>query len=782
MRTSAVFSCEPDVAVSLFFEMNIKNLLEQGETSCRRGQGPAPVEVVLVGAPVVRRSCDRNLVQVMDYMKDDELDDFLRTTMQVVPAFPPPGRDRFADSAIFPLFHYSPPSLETGLGVYDWEGYEIVNAAYRDAVLKEHMRGDLVWINDYPLMLLPKMLRTQRPDIAIGFYMHCVFPSSELYRILPQREELLRGILSSNIIGFHNFQYVRRFLTSCTRVLGLECSANSIEACEDAGGTCTKVLSVPLGIHIQPFQAVLNQKETILRVQQIKDSFKGLQILAAVDRLEEKKGIPHKIMAFHKFLQRDPAWAHACVFVQIVVLREEASEDESGELSDEKQGLLQQVYQMAGEVNSKFGSIGHLPFHFLYQSFKKVDVAALLSVADVFVDTPLRDTLSQPAHEYLYCQQEKDCGVLIMSEFSGSAQSLRAAAISVNPWDTVGFADAFQEALEMDEENRQELHRYGYKYVTEYTLSHWAMNFLEELQTAEHETESERLQIPPPLDHDLPVTAWRKAKRRLVVLGFNGTLLPRGSNTHAKILPKLPSVLRGNLQVIAQDPHTEVIVVSGYSRSTLAQALSGVPCWIIAEGGVCHRKPGEDEFVSALDETDLEWRGPVREIMEYFAARTPGSNVVETSSSVSWHYQKTLGDHAALQSKDLLIHLWAGPLLSAPAEVVMGNESVSVRPTGVTKAPQLESIIQQICFQATEDGATRMKEEWSSAIRITEKCVIQHFRCLRAFLGWALESTPHGAYGAAPSALRAPGEGDPAPTQQTCSDLPKCWLCICWLF
>ncbi|CAK0860860.1 unnamed protein product [Prorocentrum cordatum] len=626
--------------------------------------------------------------------------------------FYPPGRDRFADSVIHPLFHYSPPSVETGLGVHDWEGYKIVNAAYCDALLKEHARGDLVWINDYPLMLLPKLLRAERPEITIGFYMHCVFPSSEVYRILPQREELLRGILSSNIIGFHNFQYVRHFLTSCTRVLGLECSANSIEACEDAGGTCTKVLSVPLGIDIQPFQHILDQDDTRMRIQALLDSFKGLTILAAIDRLEEKKGIPHKIMAFHKFLQREPAWAHKCVFVQIVVLREEAHEDDPGDLSDDRHGLLQQVYQMAGEVNSKFGSIGHLPFHFLCQEFKKVDVAALLCAAHVFVDTPLRDTLSQPAHEYLYCQKDKNCGVLIMSEFSGSAQSLRAAAICVNPWDTGGFADALQEALEMDVEAREELHRYGHKYVVEYTLSHWAMNFLEELQTAEHETESERLQIPPPLEHDLPVTAWRKAKRRLVVLGFAGTLLPRSTKVHAKILPKLPSVLHSNLQVIAEDPNTEVVVVSGYGRQTVAHALVNVPCWIIAESGVCYRKPGEDDFVSTLDEEDLEWLGPVRDIMDYFTARTPGSNVVETASSISWHYQKTQGDHGALQSKDLLIHLWAGPLLSAPAEVIVGTADVTVRPTGVTKSSQLESVIQQICGETLEDGTTRLKEEW----------------------------------------------------------------------
>jgi len=324
--------------------------------------------------------------------------------------------------------------------------------------------------------------------------------------------------------------------------------------------------------------------------------------------------------------------------------------------------------------------------------------------AHVMMDTPLRDMLSRAAHEFLYCQEERDCGVLILSEFSGSAQSLRAAAVCVNPWDTNAFADAVQEALEMEPLDRRELYRYGHRYVIEHTLRNWAMSFYDELQTAETECENERLQIPPQLDHDKPVAALRKASQRIIILGFSGTLLPRKSKIHAKILPKLPSVLIGNLQVLAQDPNTHVVVTSGFSRNTLSQSLGNVPCWIIAEGGVCYREPGGDAWHTTTEQRDNEWLAPVKEIMQYFAARTPGSNVIETSSSVSWHYQKTQGDHAAIQSKDLLIHLWAGPLLSAPAEVVVGNDSVSVRPTGVGKALQLERVLQQICSEGGESS------------------------------------------------------------------------------
>lgn len=692
------------------FDTNIVDLLATEPESRFGSARLSQASPVLVGAPVVRRKSDGGLVTSISEALQEQLDAALRADLNAVPVFTPPGRDFFMDWVIFPLFHYSLPSAETGMGIYDWEGYELVNAKFRDVVLKEYQRGDLVWINDYPLMLLPQLLRQERPDIPIGFYLHCVFPSPEVYRILPQREAMLRGILSSNIIGFHNFQYVQHFLTSCIHVLGLECTASGIEACEHAGGTHTKVITVPLGIRLEPYQALLNQKETRARIHELVETFSGKRLLVAVDRLEEKKGIRHKLMAYHKFLQKAPDWARDCVYVQIVEPADDPSEDAEGEQGDQ-QKLLQQVYQMVGEVNSTFGKIGHLPVHFLCQPVSQVDMAALCARAAVMIDTPLRDVIPHSAYTFLFCQQEKECGVLILSEFSGSAQSLRAAALCVNPWDTNAFADAIQEALEMDLQDRIELHRYGRNHVTEYTLNHWAVNFLDELLTAKSECENERLQIPPQLDHDKPVSCMRKAGRRLIILGFSGTLMPHLTRFHSKIFPKLPDVLLSNLQFIAEDSNTYLIVISSLPREALAVTLAGIPCWIIAEGGVCYREPNSADWHSSVEQRDTEWLAPVKEIMEYFAARTPGSNVLEMESSVSWLYAKTQGDHAAIQSKDLLIHLWAGPLLSAPAEVVIEQDGVNVKPTGVGKALQLERLLQQICY---DDDGEKASKRWFS--------------------------------------------------------------------
>eukprot|EP00929_Paragymnodinium_shiwhaense_P095795 TRINITY_DN57080_c0_g1_i1.p1 TRINITY_DN57080_c0_g1~~TRINITY_DN57080_c0_g1_i1.p1 ORF type:complete len:1079 (+),score=248.44 TRINITY_DN57080_c0_g1_i1:126-3362(+) len=685
-------------------------------------KGSRTLRTVLVGTPTVRRRKDGSIMDANEIAAiQDELEHFLKEHYEVVPVFPPTGRDNYTQ-VLYATFHYAFPTGASGwFGGQDWDGYILVNEAFRDAIMSQHKRGDLVWINDYTLMLLPKLLREERPDISIGFFLHCVFPGSEVYRMLPQREELLRGVLSSNFIGLHNFQFVRRFLTSCTWVLGLECTTSSIEACEDAGGTSTRIVAVPLGLDLQPYREVLSRPSMDVAISRLMHSFGNKKILFAVDRLEERSGLPYKLMAFHKFLQKEPAWASKCLFIQIV---EPAAEDtyevEAVDGEDYKPCLLHQVYEMVGEVNSKFGTIGHLPIHFMCQEFSKADLIPLYSKAHVMVDTSLSDLLARGAHEYLCCQDEQHCGVLILSEFAGSALSLRAGAVTVNPFDTNGFADAIQEALEMDLHDRRELIRYGKRYVTEYTLQRWATVFLQEFLTAESESEMERVQIPPQLDHDRLVTAVREASHRLIVLGFEGSL------QRSKELPRLHPRLQTHLRDIADDPNTHVIVLSNSPREVVETAMGDVRCWILAEAGACHKEPQQGEWQEDVDPShNYEWMDPVRHTMQYFTARTPGSRVVETTTSVSWQFRKngSVSDHCALQSKDLLIHLWAGPLLSAPAEVSVDSDCVCVRPTGLSNASQLEKTLQKICYK---DGRETPSQHWAKS-RTCVMCIGDFF-------------------------------------------------------
>lgn len=677
--------------------------------------------VVSVGVPVVRRKLDGTSVALDGFEHWSDLREYLAGFSAVPVCIPSSASQEagYAKRVLHPLFNYLQPPVEAGLQTYDWVGYESFNNEFAKCVLPLYSSGDVVWIHDYPLMLLPKILRNQKPEMPIGIYIHAVFPTSDVYRILPQREELLRGVLSANIIGFHNFQYVRYFLTSCTRILGIECTSSGIEACEDTGGTATKVVATPVGINCQPYMRRMEEESMQGQVLALLRNIAGprqRKVIISVDCLDQTKGIPQKFMAFHKFLVKYPQWAEACVFVQVT--RKEEALDGSHAAADSgevRSTLLRKIYQMVGEINSKFGSIGHLPVHFLHQKLGPGELIPLYACADVAIDSAVRDVLSVTAYEYLCCQTARQ-GVLILSEFSGSAQSLRAAAICMNPWNTVEFAEAIHEALEMNDDERIARHSYGHSYVVKHSSQHWANSFLQEFHETIDEAAQDSIQNVPRLIQDELTQAFKHDDwdHRIIILNFGGTLLPRNKGrSRAPISPVLsaqvPDVVLSNLEVLAADKNTDVIIVTSVTRQRIDEAFGKLPCWFIAEFGIYVKAPNDAQWENYIEKIDASWIRPVEEIMEYFCDRTPGSFYQTTQCSVSWHYQKTMGDYGGQQARDLMIHLWAGPLLSAPAEVVAGTNSVIVRPTEVSKSSQLESVLRRIT-EAKEAGETSDEE------------------------------------------------------------------------
>eukprot|EP00397_Hematodinium_sp_SG-2012_P010553 GEMP01010669.1.p1 GENE.GEMP01010669.1~~GEMP01010669.1.p1 ORF type:complete len:916 (+),score=177.88 GEMP01010669.1:43-2748(+) len=675
-------------------------------------------EVWTVGMPTIRSPDGK--IRYCDY--STELAEFLMNCGQrLIPVFlEQTNNGCLAMVELFHLFHYIAPPMDSGFRttVEDWKEFKEMNRqfALRVESILMTVGEDLVWIHDYPLMLLPRILRKKFPALHIAFSFRSVFPSSEVYRILPSREELLRGVLSANLITFHNFQYVRHFQTTCTRVLGIECSTAGIEAHPDAGGTGTKLVTIPMGIDPLPYVDCLRSDETQRKIQKLRHSFGNRQVILGVDLLEERKGIPHKLLAFNKFLQNNPEWANKCVFLQIVVPGDDPTAD-----ADARMNLLQLIHQMAGEINSKFGSFGLVPVHFLDQRVAPQDLVPVFAIASVALCTSLRDVLSMTAFEYLVCNgcqpqqsassSETSPGVLILSEFAGTAQSLRAAALCVNPWNTTEYADAISEALSMSKEEMAARAAYGYSYVMKYTQQRWVNDVMEEFdEVVADDSCNTALRPPPRLNHEQVVTSFQHARKRLIVLGFSGTLMPRDRYFNPNVLSssRLPDVMLANLYSLTMDENTDIVVVSSVSRSLLARALDGVPCWIIAEGGVSFRSAETEEWCGSADHLDTSWMNAVEQVFEYFGDRTPGAFIHKTSCTIAWHFRDNpcgqSGDYGAIQSKELLIHLWAGPLLNAPAETVVGDNSVEVRPVDVSKASQLEYVLEQLPLNAENEG------------------------------------------------------------------------------
>ena len=304
--------------------------------------GNPPVRLIRVGRPFVRTvsAKDKEKFQSVGRTKNLEEDfpprsvftEEEQTTLTqflalhgFAPVFLPEElliseRRTKVEDAIFSLFHYVLDTDEIlDLGQDEWDLYEKMQEEYAKVVLQlmENEQSEHIWVNDFALMLLPAMIKKHKPDVFVGFFLHCVFPSSEVYRIFPFRGKLLKGVLAADLIGFYNFQYIRHFQTACSRVLGVECSRNTVEVSPDSLGADTKLVAIPLGIDPEAYEATLKKEECIARIKYLKEKFADRKVILGVDLLEERKGIPHKLLAYSIFLQTHPEWAEKVVFIQV---------------------------------------------------------------------------------------------------------------------------------------------------------------------------------------------------------------------------------------------------------------------------------------------------------------------------------------------------------------------------------------------------------------------------------------------------------------------------------
>nr|CAG8611972.1 2590_t:CDS:2 [Entrophospora candida] len=372
----------------------------------------------------------------------------------------------FSNSILWPLFHYHPG--EISFDQENWKSYQTVNKLFAEAVNEVVKDGDMVWVQDYHFMLLPRMLREKfgksKPNIKIGFFLHTPFPSSEIYRILPVRKEILDGVLNSDLIGFHTYDYARHFLSSCTRILELNAMPNRI----DFGGRHVHVGTFPVGIDPDRFA---EQPKVKQRIKVLEERFKGIKVIVGVDRLDYIKGVPHKLHALEVFLSNNPDWIGKVVLVQVAV--------PSRQDVEEYQNLRAVVNELVGRINGKFGTVEFMPIHFLHQTVPFEELVALYAISDACLVSSTRDGMNLVSYEYVVCQQKRP-GVLILSEFAGAAQSLNGSII-VNPWNTEGLANAIKDAVTMSEESRISNFQKLYRYVTKYTAEYWGDSFVKEL-------------------------------------------------------------------------------------------------------------------------------------------------------------------------------------------------------------------------------------------------------------------------------------------------------------
>ncbi|KAJ9611443.1 threalose-6-phosphate phosphatase [Cladophialophora chaetospira] len=579
---------------------------------------------------------------------------------------------KYAEHELYTLFHYRQHGPDDGrLEKTSWHDYVRMNQAFADRILQIYQPGDIVWIHDYHLMMLPSMLRQRIPNVYIGFFLHIPFPSSEYMRCLPRRKDILTGALGSTMIGFQSYSFSRHFNSCCKRILGFESSSAGV----DAYGAHVAVDVFPIGIDVATVQKQAFGDPVIEQnMKALKKMYAGKKIIVGRDRLDTVRGVAQKLMAFEIFLERYPEWRDKVVLIQVT--------SPTSVLEDKVDGahkIEHKISNLVSRINGEYGSLSHSPVQHYPQYLSSQEYFALLRVADVGLITSVRDGMNTTSLEYIICQKNSH-GPLILSEFSGTAASL-GNAIHINPWDLGGVADALKKALDMTPAQRQSDHEKLYRYVTSHTVTTWSNSFLKRLLT--NLTSFNQSALTPALDRKRMIVQYNSAKKRLFMFDYDGTLTPIVKDPNAAI----PSdkIIR-TLKALAADPRNNVWIVSGRDSAFLNEWMGHISeLGLSAEHGCFMRRPGSDDWENLTATMDMGWQKEVMDVFSHYTERTQGSWIEKKRVALTWHYRQADPDFGAFQAAECKRELEEKVMKNWEVEVMSGKANLEVRPQFVNK-------------------------------------------------------------------------------------------------
>lgn len=665
------------------------------------------VEVLYVGC----------LREQIDPSEQDDVAQTLLETFKCVPAFIPPELfskfyHGFCKQQLWPLFHYMLPLSPDLGGRFDrslWQAYVSVNKIFADKVMEVITPDeDFVWVHDYHLMVLPTFLRKRFNRVKLGFFLHSPFPSSEIYRTLPVRDELLRALLNSDLIGFHTFDYARHFLSCCSRMLGLAYQSKRGYIGLEYYGRTVSIKILPVGIHMGQLRSVLNLPETDSRVAELRDQFRGQTVLLGVDDMDIFKGISLKLLAMEQLLTQHPDKRGKVVLVQIANPARGRGKD--------VQEVQSETHATVRRINETFGRPGYHPVVLIDTPLQFYERIAYYVTAECCLVTAVRDGMNLIPYEYIICRQGNEKldetlglnpstpkkSMLVVSEFIGCSPSL-SGAIRVNPWNIDAVAEAMESALIVPEPEKQMRHEKHYRYVSTHDVAYWAHSFLQDLERACRDHVRRRcwgigfglgfrvIALDPnfrKLSVEHIVSAYKRTKNRAILLDCDGTMMLQSS---ISTIPNTEAI--GVLNKLCGDPKNVVFVVSGKDKKTLTEGFSSCEkLGIAAEHGYFLRPSHDAEWETCLPVTDFDWKQIAEPVMKLYTETTDGSTIETKESALVWNYQYADPDFGSCQAKELLDHL-ESVLANEPVSVKSGQHIVEVKPQGVNKGLVAERLL-----------------------------------------------------------------------------------------
>jgi trehalose 6-phosphate synthase/phosphatase len=482
------------------------------------------------------------------------------------------------------------------------------------------------------------MVREKLPDARIGFFLHSAFPSSEIFRCLAKRKELLDGMLGANLIAFQTDEYAQHFLQTCSRLLTVETTAEGVQL-EDH---FVNVTSQPIGINPPAIQEARQTKEVQDWVRDIQKKYEGKMLIVARDKLDNVHGVRQNLLAFERFLKKYPKWVGKVVLIQVATSTAEQSD------------LLSKVSDICNRIDNIHSSLVSQSLVFLKQDIDFPQYLALLMIADVLMISALRDGMNLQAHEFIFCQDGKGSskkhGPLILSEFTGSAAVFHDH-IPINPWHSQGQADAINKALTMSAAERERRWTNMNAVVMSQTGGRWALELEKSLAKVHEEHRQQESTSVPRLSVTQVSEKYRTARHRVIFLDYEGTLAPH--KTRKGIPLTSPNRVVDTLNDLMTDSKNIVYIMSGRRVSELDSVFrTATGVGLIAENGCFIREygVGPDDWKSPVNMAEVrEWMEDIEAILNYYHVRMEGSRIEEGLCSVLLRYDNVEDQETAIR-------------------------------------------------------------------------------------------------------------------------------------
>jgi trehalose 6-phosphate synthase/phosphatase len=577
--------------------------------------------------------------------------------------------DGFSNDVLWPLFHYESQFVkfqwESKYVWEDWESYKKVNQIFAASIAKIADNDDLIWVHDFHLFLLPKYLKEKKKKLKVGFFLHIPFPTSEIFRQLPVRRELLEGLIESDLIGFHDYSYLSHFCKTIYFILGLESSLLSVQYKDHN----VQLGVFPVSIDTKKFQRKSKSASVLNRVKQLKKANAYEKLILGVDRLDYIKGIDLKLKAFREALFQNPNWVNKVTLLQIAI--------PSRLNVPEYVRLKMEIDRLVGQINGEFGNSHYVPVLYIFSSVSFTELTALYRVANVLFITSKRDGMNLVSLEYLAAQPEEDPGIVLLSEFAGAVSNL-SHVFAINPWDIRKTAKVLAHALNMPKDVRAAMHKPMIKYLEKYTASEWARSFLKELKRS-YEPEFQRTQIISKHKNLLrlpeSLTTQLVGKKIRILLDYDGTLVPICPTPEEATLP--PNTKK-QLQKLIQKEKLEIVIVSARDSHFIQKQLKGLDISIACEHGAKFIDWKTKKIISLVSSDRNSWYPIARKIMNDYAYRVPGSFVEKKDYALSWHFRKSPKEFSFYQSRKLREELEMG-LANLPVTILSGKKVIEAR-------------------------------------------------------------------------------------------------------